>query len=298
MSETWRDEAERLRASPPRHLLFLCVANSARSQMAEGIARAMAPASAKVSSAGSKPATLNPFAVKALAEVGIDISGHFSKSVSDLPPDDVDTVITLCAEEVCPVWLGKATRLHWGLPDPAHAGATDAERLQAFREVRDELRRRLAVAFPQPDSAAVEIAPASSADLPSIRALLERLHLPASDLGGAGQTFFVARSGDELVGAVALERHGEDALLRSLAVAPRLQSTGLGKALYRAALVEARRTGVRAVYLLTTTAAPFFEKAGFRRIPRADAPAEVAASQEFKALCPSSAVCMELAIRT
>ncbi|MFT3914061.1 MAG: arsenate reductase ArsC [Anaeromyxobacteraceae bacterium] len=148
MSEAWVEEAARLRAASPRHVLFLCVANSARSQMAEGIARALAPAGVKVSSAGSRPSRLNPLAVTALEEVGIDISGHRSKAVDDIPPGDVDAVITLCAEEVCPVWLGKATRLHWGLPDPAHAGSTEAERLQAFREVRDELRRRLSAVWP------------------------------------------------------------------------------------------------------------------------------------------------------
>ena len=297
MTSSWREEADRLRAARPRHVLFLCVANSARSQMAEGIARALAPASVRISSAGSQPSTLNPLAVKALGEIGIDISGHRSKGLGDVPREDVDAVITLCAEEVCPAWLGKASRLHWGLPDPARAGATEAERLQAFRDVRDELRRRLAALFPQPDAATVRIAPASSGDLPAIRALLERLRLPASDLGRAGQTFLVARSGDgELVGAVALERHGEDALLRSLAVAPRLQSTGLGKALYREALAEARRSRTRALYLLTTTAAPFFEKAGFRRVDRAAVPAAVASSEEFAALCPSTAVCMELVL--
>ena len=150
MSAGWVEEAARLRASRPRHVLFLCVANSARSQMAEGIARALAPPDVKVSSAGSQPSKLNPLAVKALAEIGIDISRHASKGVDDIPPGDVDAVITLCAEEVCPVWLGKAMRLHWGLSDPAHAGTTETERLQAFREVRDELRRRLAAVFPRP----------------------------------------------------------------------------------------------------------------------------------------------------
>lgn len=150
MTVTWKQEAAKLRASRPRHILFLCVANSARSQMAEGIARALAPASVKVSSAGSQPSKLNPLAVKALAEIGIDISGHFSKGLNDVPPGSVDAVITLCAEEVCPVWLGKATRLSWGLPDPARVGVTDAERLQAFRDVRDELERRLSVVFPRP----------------------------------------------------------------------------------------------------------------------------------------------------
>jgi arsenate reductase len=67
--------------------------------------------------------------------------------VETIPPDGVEAVITLCAEEVCPVFLGKARRIHWGLPDPAGNGATEAEQLQAFRDVRDELRRRLSVVF-------------------------------------------------------------------------------------------------------------------------------------------------------
>jgi arsenate reductase len=147
VSPGWQEEARALRAAKPRHVLLLCVANSARSQMAEGIARSLAPASVKISSAGSQPSKLNPLAVKALAEIGIDISGQLSKSVNDIPTDDVDAVITLCAEEVCPVFLGKARRIHWGLPDPASAAGGDSARLEAFRQVRDELRRRLAAVF-------------------------------------------------------------------------------------------------------------------------------------------------------
>ncbi len=147
MSGDWRRDAERIRAARPRHVLFLCVANSARSQMAEGIARSLAPRGVKISSAGSRPSALSPLAVKALAEIGIDISGHRSKGVSALSPGDVDVVITLCAEEVCPAWLGRATRLHWALPDPARAAGDEGARLDAFRRVRDELRRRLEVVF-------------------------------------------------------------------------------------------------------------------------------------------------------
>jgi len=148
MARDWKTEAEAIRAARPRHVLFLCVANSARSQMAEGIARALAPAGVKVSSAGSAPSRLNPLAVRALAEIGIDISGQRSKRVDEIPPGDVEVVVTLCAEEVCPAWLGRALRVHWGLPDPAAATGTDEERLRAFRDVRDELRKRLARAFP------------------------------------------------------------------------------------------------------------------------------------------------------
>jgi arsenate reductase (thioredoxin) len=143
----WEVEAAELRRLAPRHVLFLCVANSARSQMAEGIARALAPAGVTVSSAGSKPSRVNPLAVRALDEIGLDLRGHSSKSVDSISPDGVDAVITLCAEEVCPVFLGEATRVHWGLPDPAGAGSTEEEQLQAFRDVRDELRRRLSVVF-------------------------------------------------------------------------------------------------------------------------------------------------------
>jgi arsenate reductase (thioredoxin) len=146
-AETWVAEAEALRAAAPRHVLFLCVANSARSQMAEGIARFLAPPEVTVSSAGSNPSRVNPLAIRALDEIAIDIRGQRSKSVDDVSPEEVDAVITLCAEEVCPAFLGKAHRVHWGLPDPAGAGATEQERLQAFREVRDELRRRLGVVF-------------------------------------------------------------------------------------------------------------------------------------------------------
>jgi arsenate reductase len=131
----------------PRHILFLCVANSARSQMAEGIARSLAPQGVRVSSAGSSPSYVHPQAVQALGEIGIDISGHRSKGLDSIDAGSVDAVIALCAEEVCPAFLGKAHRLHWELPDPAVVTGTGETRLDAFRSVRDELIRRLKVLF-------------------------------------------------------------------------------------------------------------------------------------------------------
>jgi arsenate reductase len=124
-------------------ILFLCVANSARSQIAEGIARTMVPAGTKVWSAGSRPTSVRPEAIAVLKEIGIDISHHRSKAVAEIPTAEVDTVITLCGEEECPLFLGKATRLHWGLPDPAAVQGSEQDRLNAFRNTRDELRRRL-----------------------------------------------------------------------------------------------------------------------------------------------------------
>lgn len=145
--QRWMVEAALLRAIGPRGILFLCVANSARSQMAEGIARSLAPAGVEVFSAGSNPGRLNPLAVQALAEIGIDIAHHWSKGIGDIPADRVEAVITLCAEEVCPAWLGRAHRAHWGVPDPAAVPGDSEARLQAFREVRDELLQRLKRVF-------------------------------------------------------------------------------------------------------------------------------------------------------
>lgn len=130
---------------PHRSLLFLCVANSARSQMAEGLARTIFGPEIQVQSAGSKPSRVNPLAIQALAEVGIDIRHQTSKSVEDINPEGIDVVITLCAEEVCPVVLGRAERLHWPIPDPDRKGEawSDEERLGFFREARDSLRTKL-----------------------------------------------------------------------------------------------------------------------------------------------------------
>lgn len=142
----WAIEAALLRCLRPSHILFLCVANSARSQLAEGLARAVAPSGTRVSSAGSEPSSVRPEAIEVLREIGIDIAGSRSTGISDVERP-VDAVITLCAEEVCPVWLEDARRAHWGLPDPASVEGTEEARLDSFRAVRDELRRRFAVLF-------------------------------------------------------------------------------------------------------------------------------------------------------
>ena len=132
---------------PVRDLLFLCVANSARSQMAEGLARWLFGDNAHVQSAGSRPSRVNPYAVEVMAELGISLDGHRSKAVDEIDPASVDVVITLCAEEVCPVLLAATQRLHWPIPDPASDDpALGPGALRArFRDARDELRRRLEV---------------------------------------------------------------------------------------------------------------------------------------------------------
>jgi len=126
-------------------LLFLCVANSARSQIAEGLARKIFGDSATVQSAGSQPSRVNPYAIAVMSEVGVDLTTHTSKAVDTIDPASVDTVITLCAEEVCPVFLGSARRLHWPIPDPASSdpAVPPDEMLRRFRSARDEIRAKL-----------------------------------------------------------------------------------------------------------------------------------------------------------
>ena len=125
------------------NILFLCLANSARSQMAEGLARHLLGDRASVTSAGSRPSRVNPVAISAMAEIGIDISSHRSKGTDEIDAASIDIVVTLCAEEVCPVFLGRAKRLHWPFADPALPAEGPEKRLALFREVRDGIRRRI-----------------------------------------------------------------------------------------------------------------------------------------------------------
>ena len=125
-------------------VLILCTGNSCRSHMAEGILRAAAGDLLDVQSAGSKPAGyVHPKAIAALAEIGIDISGHTSKHMNDFLDRNIHTVITVCgnADQVCPMYPGQVRRHHWGFVDPAHATGTDEEIMAQFRVVRDEIRR-------------------------------------------------------------------------------------------------------------------------------------------------------------
>jgi len=125
-------------------ILFLCVANSARSQLGEGLARHLFPGF-RIQSAGSRPSTVNPYAIEALEDLGIDASAQSSKSVADIDPAAVDLVITLCAEEVCPAFLGKAERLHWPIPDPASddPALSQEDLRRRFRTAREAIRHRL-----------------------------------------------------------------------------------------------------------------------------------------------------------
>jgi arsenate reductase len=128
----------------PPCILILCTGNSCRSHLAEGILKHALGEGFRVESAGSKPAGyVHPLAVRALAEIGIDISGHRSKHLDEFLDDEVETVITVCgnADQACPVFPGQANRHHWPFDDPAHAAGSEDEQMAVFRRVRDEIRR-------------------------------------------------------------------------------------------------------------------------------------------------------------
>jgi arsenate reductase len=129
-----------------KSILFLCVANSARSQMAEGLARQRFGDRVRVQSAGSQPSRVNPYAIEVMREVGVDLTGHHSKSVDSIDTASVGTVITLCAEEVCPVFLGHVERIHWPIADPASSdpSLSPDELLSRFRAARDQIAALLA----------------------------------------------------------------------------------------------------------------------------------------------------------
>ena len=126
-------------------LLFLCVANSARSQMAEGLARMMFGDRIRIQSAGSAPSRVNPHAIEVMRELGVDLAGHTAKSVDAIDPASVTTVITLCDEQVCPGFLGTARRFHWPVADPASVDGSLSrdDQLRRFRAARDTIRGRL-----------------------------------------------------------------------------------------------------------------------------------------------------------
>lgn len=136
----------KLEARPkPRGVLFLCVRNSARSQIAEGWARRLFPSDLPVWSAGSQPGpSVHPIAVQVMREVDIDIAHAVPKRISDVPLEKIDTVVTLCEEEVCVPLPGERPRETWPLSDPATALGTDDERLEVFRRTRDDLHARIA----------------------------------------------------------------------------------------------------------------------------------------------------------
>ena len=126
-------------------ILFLCVANSARSQMAEGIARSLAPRGMKIWSAGSRPTSVRPEAVAVLKEIGIDISHQKSKEIDPLFLNQMDIIVTLCshAEKTCPITPPEIKHIHWPIKDPVGTVGTETMIIEEFRRTRDEIKDKV-----------------------------------------------------------------------------------------------------------------------------------------------------------
>ena len=139
----------------PLRVLILCTANSARSQMAEGLLRHLSGGRVSVRSAGVAPSSVNPLAIRAMDEIGVDIRDQRSQHVNEFLAEPFDTVITVCdhAAETCPSFPGHVQRVHWSLPDPSAGQGDETQRLAAFARVRDELQRRLRAWLADPNDA-------------------------------------------------------------------------------------------------------------------------------------------------
>jgi protein-tyrosine-phosphatase/N-acetylglutamate synthase-like GNAT family acetyltransferase len=274
-------------------VLFLCVANSARSQIAEGLARQRFANRLQILSAGSNPTQVNPYAIETMLEVGVDLASHTSKLVGEIDPHGIELVITLCAEEVCPAFYGPVRRIHWPIPDPATSdpAVTREQLLERFRTARTRIGARLdlieaALALP-PHTL---IAPATEEDRLEIEALMISSGLP---LDGLGNTELVlARIDGRLVGAAGIEQWGAEWLLRSVAVATEHRSTGIAELLVRDRLCIARLGGATAVHLLTIGARGYFERFGFTAIERATMPKVLQQSTQLAISACGTAIAM------
>jgi arsenate reductase (thioredoxin) len=153
-----------------RRVLFVCTHNSARSQMAEGLLRALGGDRFDVASAGTQARGVNPLAVRVMAEAGVDLARHTSKTLDRFLGERWDHVITVCdgANEACPVFPGATSRLHWSFDDPSAAGGTDAERLEVFRRIRDEITARIRAWLVDVD---LDVRLATAADAAAIAAI-------------------------------------------------------------------------------------------------------------------------------
>ncbi len=276
-------------------VLFLCVANSARSQIAEGLARQRFGDRLRILSAGSRPTTVNPLAIETMSKVGVDLTTHHSKLVDQVDPAGIELVITLCAEEVCPAFYAPVRRLHWPIPDPATTipGEPPYLALQRFRVARLQIAAKLdivepALALPP----GTTVAPASAEDRPELEALLTAAGLPLDGLDQA--LAVIARIDGVMVGAAALECWDGFGLLRSVVVAEAHRGFKIAAALVTDRLCAARFDALNAVYLLTTGASGYFERLGFTAIERKAIPHALDDSTQLALPTCANAVAMKL----
>ena len=296
---SWETDADALHASGARHILLLSRSDSARGQIAEGIARALAPAHVEITSAGMVKGRVDRSAVRVLAELSVDIADQRSKTLDEVDTSDVQAVITLAEEAKVPQSLRGVLHVHWPLPDPATREGSEEERLAAYRAVRVELRRRLLRAFTRTDHHAdpagmptTTVEPAAGGDYEAICAILAASLLPSRDIGLRNQRFLVARQNGRVVGCAGLELYGQTAQVRSIAVDWTRRTAGLGTRLHDRLLHEAVLCGVQQLFVITATAEDFFARHGYARVALEAVPPEIRASEEFRMHSPASAATM------
>jgi N-acetylglutamate synthase-like GNAT family acetyltransferase/protein-tyrosine-phosphatase len=301
----WTTDADALHASGARHVLLLSRENSARGQIAEGIARALAPRQVRITSAGRTRSRVSPLAARVLAELSVDISDQRSKSIDEIDTKDVDAVVTLSDDAECPPALDGRLRVHWPLPDPSEGAASEEDLLARLRGVRNELRRRFIRVFARDAAVArsrgvttTTLEPASAADGDAIREILHQSLLPARDVGAPRQRFVVAREEGRILGCAGLEPYGEEGQVRSLAVHWTRRNAGFGTRLHDRLLHEAVLAGVQRLWVITATAEDFFARHRWRRVAVEEVPPPIRESEEFRILLPASAACMTRAVHS
>jgi amino-acid N-acetyltransferase len=300
---SWEADADLLHSCGARHALILTPTNSALGQLADGMARALAPRQVRISSAGATPGRADPLVKRVLSELSVDVADQHPKALDEVDTSDVQAILVVSQEDPTPPGLRGILRVHWPLVDPAAGGGTEAERLARYRAVRNELRRRLIrvfarelVATTATGGTTTSIGPASGGDLDGIKRLLVASLLPSRDVGGARQRFIVASENGRLIGCAGLQLAGPDGLVRSMAVHWTRRNAGLGSRLHQRLLFEAVLAGVRTLYVVTATAEDFFAGHGFRKIAAHDVPPGLQASEEFTAFVPGGGTVMSRSV--
>jgi N-acetylglutamate synthase-like GNAT family acetyltransferase/protein-tyrosine-phosphatase len=300
---TWEEDADRLHSCGARHALILTQGNSAQGQIAEALARALAPRQVRISAAGAQAGRVDPLAKRVLAELSVNVAEAHPRAVAAVETSDVQAVLVVSEQDPTPPSLATVLKVHWPLPDPAAAGGTEEEKLARYRALRNELRRRLIRVFArelvieaEPGDTTTSIGPASGGDLDAITRLLVGSLLPSRDVGGVRQRFIVASENGRLLGCAGLQVAGQDGLVRSMAVHWTRRNAGLGSRLHERLLFEAVLAGVRTLYVVTTTAEDFFAGHGFKKVAASAVPAALQASEEFTAFVPGGSTVMSRAV--
>lgn len=295
------------------NVLFLCTGNSARSILAESILTKEGKGRFRAFSAGSQPkGEVNPFALKVLDALGYPTEGFRSKSWDEFAvpgAPKMDFIFTVCdtaAGETCPVWPGQPVTAHWGIEDPAVIEGTNIEKETAFSLAARYMKNRIVAFLNLPlDSIdhlwlttqlqaigrreKIEAHEISASDV-AFRDALRAASLPVEDLNESSGTFFrFFDKNGAAIGYGGIEIYGKNALLRSIAVPEQLRKKGHGSAITRLLLRLAEAEGAESGYLLTTDAAPFFGKLGFRPVDRNAVPATILATPQATSLCPATA---------